>query len=132
VTVSEQIDLALKSVMPCKERIRGGWLHSAWMFYDFMPVRTRATRGAQRKAAQDLAESLIEHHRQQLIDKALKHLPLGAAASECEVRTPRPVDSPGLMVVVEWRVKDSAVERTRRQARWRWRMSCSQQEARQP
>jgi len=102
------------------------------MFYDFMPVRTRATRGAQRKAAQDLAESLIEHHLQQLIDKALKHLPLGAAVSECEVRTPRSVDSPGLMVVVEWRVKDSAVERTRRQARWRWRVSCPQQEAQQP
>jgi len=132
VTVSEQIDLALKSVQPSRERIRGGWLHSAWMRYDFLPNGTSRTPRAQRNAAQELAENLIEHHSQHLIDAALKHLPPAAVASQCEVRLSGKVNAPRALVVVEWRVKDSAVERTRRQARWRWRVSCRQQEAQQP
>ena len=99
----EHVDVALRNVLPTRQRVDGGWLYGAWMQYDFLRVRSRGVSSAERTAAQGSAHSLIQQHRQQLIDTALRHLPSLAQATDCEVRAFGPAEAGRVLVIVEWR-----------------------------
>lgn len=99
----ERVDRALKSVLPTRQRSSKGWLYGVWAHYDFLPSRSRSTSSAERRAAQQMAAGLAQHHRRQLVDMALGHLPPSARAEDCEVRTLGTAESGQVLVIVECR-----------------------------